>query len=81
MWKIFGLKLNFKINCELNYVKNILIKTQTKNGPLMIGVIYRHLVSYVEDIENFFNVMSDILHNINHKKYSNIEVVVVVYFI
>ena len=36
----------------------------------MIGVVYRHPVPYVEDIENFSNAMSDILHEFIHKKYS-----------
>ena len=62
--------VNSEINCELNYVENIWIKTQTRNGTLMIGVVYRHPVTYVEDIENFSNAMSDILHEFNHKKYS-----------
>ena len=66
--------VNSEINCGLNYVENIWIKTQTKNGTLMIGVVYRHPVSYVENIEIFSNAMSDIFHEFNHKKYSYIVV-------
>ena len=40
----------------------------------MIGVVYRHPVSYVENIEIFSNAMSDIFHEFNHKKYSYIVV-------
>ena len=36
----------------------------------MIGVVYRHPVSYVVDIEKFSDAMSDILYEFNHKKYS-----------
>ena len=48
------------ININLNFVENMWIEVKTSNGPLVIGVIYRHPTALVNDNESFSTNLCDI---------------------
>ena len=48
------------ININLNFVENMWIEVKTNNGPIVIGVIYRHPTTLVNDYESFSTNLCDI---------------------
>ena len=48
------------ININLNFVENMWIEVKTNNGQVVIGVIYRHPTTLVNDYENFSTNLCDI---------------------
>ena len=48
------------INVELDFVENVWIEVKTNNEPIVIGVIYRHPTTLVNDYECFTTNLCDI---------------------
>ena len=48
------------ININLNFVENMWIEVRTNNGPIVIGVIYQHPTTLVNDYESFSTNLCDI---------------------
>ena len=48
------------ININLNFVENMWIEVKTNNGPIVIGVIYRHPTTLVNEYESFSTNLCDI---------------------
>ena len=44
---------------NLSFVENMWIEVKTNNGPIVIGVIYRHPTTLVNDYESFFANLCD----------------------
>ena len=53
-------KQKFDININLNFVENMWIEVKTNNGPIVIGVIYRHPTTPLNDYESFSTNLCDI---------------------
>ena len=53
-------KQKTEINIELSIVENMWIEGKTTTGPIVIGVIYRHPTTLVNDYECFTTNVCDI---------------------
>ena len=56
------------ISINSNFVENMWIEVKTNNGPLVIGVIYRHSTTLVNDNESFSTNLCDIFADLQDSK-------------
>ena len=56
------------INIDLSSVENLWIEIEINKKKLIVGVVYRHPVQTVEQIELFSRALTNIFHELNSKK-------------
>ena len=56
------------INIDLSSVENLWIEIEINKKNLIVGVVYRHPVQTVEQIDLFSRALTNIFHELNSKK-------------
>ena len=56
------------VNIDLSSVENLWIEIEINKKKLIVGVVYRHPVQTVEQIDLFSRALTNIFHELNSKK-------------